>query len=130
MGDHGVGQQQLAPHLVAQLVELGGEALQVTPLHPPGEVVPGLRAREGGDGDDRVREPGAVRLVEVPQEAGLVALGQDGAEVVAHGVLEVAPAGADQAVHLVQEQHRRYANCGSQGRVAASSSSVICSTRS
>ena len=103
----GHGQEDLGLDAVAQLVGGRQPRAQIAALAPGGQAVPRLAIAHGGDGHHVVGGPGAVGVIAVPEQAGVVPVAQHRHPAVAEGSLELLLAGPDDAVHLVDEQHER-----------------------
>ncbi len=114
MGDQSHGEQGLGGDVVAVPVELAGPLAQVAGLDAPGQAFPRRAVADAGDGDDVVRRAAAVRVVHVPEQAGVVALGEHRHPTLAERGLELVFLGADDLVHLVDEQHHATSAVGGE----------------
>ena len=90
---------------MAQPVDVGRPLAQVAALHAGREPFVRGAVAQAGDRDVVVRAAGAVRELQVVEEAGTVVGGDVGAPPVAERVLELVFVTSGDRVHLVQEQH-------------------------
>ena len=81
--------------------------LQVARLDAPAQALPRRAVAHRGDGDDLVRPAAAVGVVQVPEQAGVVAVGQCGHPAPPERVLERVLVVAGDLVGLVEEEHGR-----------------------
>ena len=96
------GKQQLALHLVAHSVDVGGPAAQVAGLDAAGESF--VRGAVGERGDRRVvvRATGAVRELQVVKQAGVVVARQRAHPAFAERIFELVLVPTGDRVDLVQ----------------------------
>src|SRR5438270_779390 len=97
--------EQLGVDGVSHAVLVGDQGGEVPVLHPPGHPFPRRPVTDGRDRDHGVGGSGAVRLVEVPEQPGVVTLGETGHPCVTPGGLEGILFGSPDLVQLMQEQH-------------------------
>jgi hypothetical protein len=95
-------EQQLALHLVAHAVDVGGPAPEIARLDPAREALVRGAAGERGDRRVVVGTPGAVRELQVVQEAGVAVVGDGVQEARAERGFELVLVASGDGVDLVQ----------------------------
>ena len=103
------GQQDLGRDVVAQGVGAMGQLAEISLVDPPGQAFPRRTVGHRGERHHAIARPGAVGLVEVPEEPGVVALAEPlhPAIRVAERRLERVLGVPDHSVDLVEvERHR------------------------
>ena len=98
-------QQDLACHIVTQVVQFAHPRLQVARLGSVGQPLPCSTVGDSGDGDDVVGQAGTVSVVGVLQKSRVIPLSQRRHPTLAVGRLEVVLACTDDLVGLVKKQH-------------------------
>src|SRR5215471_10830894 len=90
---------------MAVAVDVGGPAAEVAVLHPPRQVFVRVAVGQRGDGHVEVRAAGAVRELQVVEQARVVGLAERRHPALAERVLERFFVAAGDRVDFVQEQH-------------------------
>ncbi len=104
-GRPGQRQQDLAGHVVAQLVQARGELGEVAAVHAQEELLPGGGVAQRRDADHLVGGAGAMGVVQEVEQPRAVVRRQCWQPGVAHQRLEIVLAAPDHLVKLVQEEH-------------------------
>ena len=93
-------------------VDLARPLAQVAGLDALRQPLPRRTVAHAGDRDDVVRRAAAVGVVHVPEQAGVVAVGEQRHPPVAERGLELVFLGPGDLVHLVDEQHQATSRTG------------------